>query len=55
MTETLQETLWKIQDFQALMETRISEQKVNDLLKQLDLKFTKDLLITKDQILGDFK
>lgn len=33
MTETQKETLWKIQDFHTLMESRISEQKVNDLLR----------------------
>lgn len=37
------------------MQTRISEQKVNDIINQLDLKFSKDLQITDDKIMGGFK
>ena len=55
MTETQKETLWKINDFQQLMETRISEQKVKDMVRQLDLRFTEDLKLTNDSILGKFK
>ena len=37
------------------METRISEQKVKDMVRQLDLRFTEDLKLTNDSILGKFK
>jgi len=33
MTETQKETLWKITDFEKLMATRISEQKVKDIVQ----------------------
>lgn len=50
MTETQKETLWKINDFKSIMESRISEQKVNDIIQQLDLKFQKELKIFDDKL-----
>lgn len=45
ITETQKETLWKIKDVEAIIETRISEQKVEDIVKALEAKITLDLKI----------
>lgn len=50
MTETQKETLWKITDFEKLMATRISEQKVKDIVQQLDSRLSSDLKITDEKI-----
>ena len=50
MTETQKETLWKITDFEKLMATRISEQKVKDIVQQLDSRLSSDLKIIDEKI-----
>lgn len=46
------DTLWKIKDFEDLLEKRISEFKVNTLLEALDKKFTKMITETGDKSLS---
>lgn len=45
------DTLWKIKDFENLLEKRISEFKVNTLLEALDKKFTKMVTDSSDKSL----
>lgn len=41
--DTKKKTLWKIGDVEKLIEQRISEQKVNDLLESLDTKLSLEI------------
>lgn len=41
--DTKKKTLWKIGDVEKLIEQRISEQKVNDLLDSLDTKLNLEI------------
>ena len=49
IAETQKETLWKIRDVEAIIETRISEQKVDDIVSALDAKLTHDLKMQNDK------
>ena len=44
-TET--ETKWKIQDVEKLLQSRISEQKVNDSIKRLEREFKNELALLR--------
>jgi hypothetical protein len=48
--ETQKETLWKIRDAEQLLETRISEQKVNDLLLNLKKEIFQDIKLGDDKL-----
>mmetsp|Transcript_18568 Transcript_18568/g.28516 ORF Transcript_18568/g.28516 Transcript_18568/m.28516 type:complete len:161 (+) Transcript_18568:922-1404(+) len=50
MSETQKETLWKIKDVESLMATRISEEKVNNIVTALDKKLYTRLLQTESDI-----
>jgi hypothetical protein len=39
----MEQTLWKIKDCEDLLKTRISEQKVDDIIEKLDTKFNLEI------------
>lgn len=41
--DKMEQTLWKIKDCEDLLKTRISEQKVDDIIEKLDTKFNLEI------------
>lgn len=54
MKETKEKTLWKITDVEKIIESRISEKKVTEMIEALDQKFTLDLKICDDKLQDKF-
>jgi len=54
-TETQRDTIWKIKDVEKLLNSRISEQKVNTLLTRLSKELTSDMTMADDQLAEKIK
>lgn len=50
MDTTYKETLWKIKDVETIIESRISEQKVTNLLKDLESRLSSNLKIADERL-----
>ena len=54
-TETQRDTIWKIKDVEKLLNSRISEQKVNTLLTRLSKDLTSDMTMADNQLAEKIK